>query len=238
MLDYRTGRKVLNRYVTARSGRRGYSLIELLIGMAIVAFALAMAMPSFSVWSENQQIRNAAESIQNGLQYARTEALKRNTTVRFNLTTTSDNNCALTAGKSSWVVNLGANGVNDPSSQCGSAISSTVTAFSGTAPYLLQTSSGYAVTPHAVTTMTSTANSFVVFNSLGQVVWPTSGACVSAAGTATAGSMVCIDVTNTNGGTCASASGTMNCMRVEVAVPAGQIRMCNPNATAGSPQGC
>jgi type IV fimbrial biogenesis protein FimT len=225
---------MLNPYIT----RRGFSLIELVVGLGIVAFVLAMAVPSFSAWSQNMQIRNAAESISNGLQYARAEALKRNTTVRFNLTTSVDNSCTLSSTNTNWVVNLGSNGVNDPSSACGATISPTVTAYTASAsPYLLQVYSA-ASTPNAVASMSSSAQSYVVFNSLGQVAWPTTGACVSAAGTATSGSVVCIDVTNPTGGSCVSASGTMTCMRVEVSLPAGQIRMCNPNATAGSPQGC
>lgn len=73
----------------------GFSLIELLIGIAILAILAGLAMPSFQAWLQNTQIRNAAESIQNGLQRARAEAVGRNTNVEF----------VLGAG-SSWVVQL------------------------------------------------------------------------------------------------------------------------------------
>ena len=43
----------------------------------------AMAMPSYRVWIENTRIRNAAESIQTGLQKARVEALRHNAQVQF-----------------------------------------------------------------------------------------------------------------------------------------------------------
>lgn len=64
----------------------GVSLIELMIGIVIVAFLMVMGAPSFSLWMQNAQTRNAAESIQNGLQIARTEAVRRNANVRFGLT--------------------------------------------------------------------------------------------------------------------------------------------------------
>lgn len=64
----------------------GFSLVELMIGIAIVSLLMLIGAPSFSLWVQNTQVRTAAESIQNGLQIARTEAVRRNTNVRFNLT--------------------------------------------------------------------------------------------------------------------------------------------------------
>jgi type IV fimbrial biogenesis protein FimT len=64
----------------------GVSLIELMIGIVVVSLLMVMGAPSFSLWMQNTQVRTAAESIQNGLQIARTEAVRRNANVRFNLT--------------------------------------------------------------------------------------------------------------------------------------------------------
>jgi len=61
----------------------GFSIIELLIGMTIMAVVIAIGMPSYSAWIQNTRIRTAAESIQNGLQVARAEAVKRNVSVQF-----------------------------------------------------------------------------------------------------------------------------------------------------------
>ncbi len=66
----------------------GFTMIEMMIVIAIIAIIFSMAMPSYRVWIENTRIRNAAESIQNGLQKAKTEALQRNTRVEFRMTTT------------------------------------------------------------------------------------------------------------------------------------------------------
>lgn len=75
---------MLNTYKKSRLS--GFSLIELMIGIVIAGILLALAMPSFRALLLNSQIRNAAESIQNGLQRARAEAvIRNNTTVTFTL---------------------------------------------------------------------------------------------------------------------------------------------------------
>jgi type IV fimbrial biogenesis protein FimT len=61
----------------------GLTLIELMIGFVITGILVVMAVPSFASWLQSSQIRTAAGSILDGLQLARTEAIRRNTTVRF-----------------------------------------------------------------------------------------------------------------------------------------------------------
>ena len=63
----------------------GVTMIELLIGMAILAILVTIGLPSLGTWMQNNQLRSAAESIQTGLQYARAEAVKRNTFVGFTM---------------------------------------------------------------------------------------------------------------------------------------------------------
>ncbi|GGI54806.1 hypothetical protein GCM10011430_19800 [Oxalicibacterium solurbis] len=69
-----------------RRHQHGVSLIELIIGIAVLSLLLAVGMPSFGLWIQNSQTRTAAESILNGLQLARNEAVRRNANVRFTLT--------------------------------------------------------------------------------------------------------------------------------------------------------
>ena len=69
-----------------KTKRQGFTLVELMIGIAIVSLLMFIGAPSFSLWMQNTQVRTAAESIQNGLQVARAEAVRRNANVRFNLT--------------------------------------------------------------------------------------------------------------------------------------------------------
>jgi type IV fimbrial biogenesis protein FimT len=99
----------------------GFSLIELLIGVAVLSILVSLAAPSFKVWLQNAQIRNAAESIQNGLQRARAEAVSLNTNVEFVLTDL-DASCIANSSCSSWTVKLagGAN-IETRSSKEGSA---------------------------------------------------------------------------------------------------------------------
>jgi type IV fimbrial biogenesis protein FimT len=67
----------------------GFSLIELMIGIVILGITVSFGVSSFRVWIQNTQIRTAAESIQNGLQLARSEAVKLNANVNFILATDS-----------------------------------------------------------------------------------------------------------------------------------------------------
>ena len=70
----------------ARARQGAFTLVEVLVAIAIVALVLAFAGPSAKTWIQNTQLRNAAEAILGGVQQARIEALKRNTTVAFELT--------------------------------------------------------------------------------------------------------------------------------------------------------
>lgn len=78
----------------------GFSLVELMVGIVIVGVLVTLAMPSFQDVLRNAEVRNAAESITNGMQRARAEAVARNTPVQF----------VLGAG-SSWTVSVVSDGV-------------------------------------------------------------------------------------------------------------------------------
>jgi type IV fimbrial biogenesis protein FimT len=67
----------------------GFTIIEFMIAIVIMAVLMALALPSFRTWMQNIQIRNAGGAITNGLQKARAEAVARNTNVSFVLGTDS-----------------------------------------------------------------------------------------------------------------------------------------------------
>lgn len=65
---------------------RGYGLIELMASITIVALLTLFAAPTYSSWIVNSRIRSVAETIQNGLRLARTEAVQSGLPARFELT--------------------------------------------------------------------------------------------------------------------------------------------------------
>jgi type IV fimbrial biogenesis protein FimT len=78
----------------------------MMIALVIVAVLVVTGGPAFSAWITNNQIRASANAMLLGLQLARGEAIRRNTTVMFTLTTTVDNNCNRTISSGNWVVSL------------------------------------------------------------------------------------------------------------------------------------
>lgn len=56
----------------------GVSLIEVLVALGIVAMLIGLALPSFTVYIQNTHIRTTAEAMLNGLQAAKSEAIRRN----------------------------------------------------------------------------------------------------------------------------------------------------------------
>ena len=57
--------------------QRGFTAIELMVVVAIVAILAALAAPSFTPLIERWRVRDAAESLQSTLYFARSEAIKR-----------------------------------------------------------------------------------------------------------------------------------------------------------------
>ncbi len=69
----------------SRKNQLGFTLIEIMVALAVLTILLAIAVPSFQAMTKNSQILNAAESVSNGLAKARAEAINRNTNVAFAL---------------------------------------------------------------------------------------------------------------------------------------------------------
>lgn len=76
---------------------RGFSLIEAMVVVAILAIMASMAAPSMQQMLANSRVQTAAEGLLTGLQLARTEAIRRNSNVAF---------CSGASG--AWEIFLGA----------------------------------------------------------------------------------------------------------------------------------
>jgi type IV fimbrial biogenesis protein FimT len=72
----------------------GFTLMELLVALAVLIASVTLAAPGFSQSIANYKVRVTSEGILGGLNYARTEALRRNSAVTF----------ALAPGGSGWTV--------------------------------------------------------------------------------------------------------------------------------------
>ena len=67
----------------------GFTLIELMIVIVILAIMLFIALPNFAIWMQNTQIRTAGEAVLNGMQLARAEAIRRNVNVEMRMDASS-----------------------------------------------------------------------------------------------------------------------------------------------------
>lgn len=191
--------------------QRGMTLIEVMIGLGIVTFLLAVGMPSFARWLQDAQNRTAAESVLNGLQLARMEALRRNAQVRFRLT---DSN-----GKVAWSV-----GCKDVTVDCPAVIQSRLPQESGP-------NARVGVSKVAIPRPTPVGHFGTAISSgtglAADVIFDGTGRAPDNSGT----DIKRIDITN--------ATTSVARRYVLTISPGGQVRMCDPAlAFASNPQGC
>ena len=190
---------------------RGFTIIELMITIAILGILLAIGLPSMGKMLQNGQIRTAAESAAAGLQFARNEAIRRNAPVRFQLTSDLTAACTQSSTGTSWVVSLAT-----PAGACNTAPVDP-SALTPASPAILQKRSGTEGTPRATLAGTSggAAATTITFNGVGRL-----------AGTGNIDTLNFAHVSET----CEHASGTMRCLRLIVST-GGTIKMCDPKVT-------
>jgi type IV fimbrial biogenesis protein FimT len=188
---------------------RGFTVIELMIGVALFALLMTLAFPSFVGMMNNARLRDTGASIMAGLQSARTEALRRNQTVEFALTAdpvTDGSDIGVTANGTgpTWVVRA--------LDALGAPTDALVDFRSGlegsnqTDPAALYARIASAGLP---------ASGTIRFDPLGRTN-------VTAANGST------FDVTPADANQCRAAGGDLRCVRV-VVTASGRVRMCDPS---------
>ncbi len=125
--------------LTFRQKQSGVSLVEIMVGLVVTGLLLGIAIPNFRNWIQSGQIRTGAESVENGLQLALSNAVTFNSPVQF----------TLTGANSSWTV-----GCVTATAKC---------------PALIQSYSAKEGAPNAVVTPAPPGQVTVIFNGLGRV---------------------------------------------------------------------
>lgn len=85
-----------------RRGESGFTAIELMVVVAIVAILAALAGPSFTPLIDSWRTRQAAEGLQSSLYFARSEAIKRGGNVVIVKTPNNTDGCTLAPGNDDW----------------------------------------------------------------------------------------------------------------------------------------
>ena len=86
----------------ARRHVAGFTAIELMVVVSIVAILAALAGPSFTLLIENWRVRESAEQLQSTLHYARSEAIKRGGRVVIQKIPNNTNGCTTASGTRAW----------------------------------------------------------------------------------------------------------------------------------------
>lgn len=188
----------------------GFSLLELLVAITVMAVMMALAVPSFTTWIRNARIRAVTDALQSGLRLSQAEAQRRSHTVAFFLT--NSKNCAMAdtaiVGGNYWQVRTVPNAL-----------------LTGDTAEIVQCG---VLTDVSSTVRLTSATAVLCFGGDGRQTTATNPAAIGLDCTAAA---ALYDVT-------ASTSRTEDRpLRVTVSL-AGGIRLCDPGKSASTPEGC
>ena len=206
--------------------KNGFTVIELVMVIAIFAIVTSIALPEYTRSLANTRVKATAESILAGLRDARSNAIQRNAPVRFQLMSSLDSSCTFSTTSPQWVTSeTNQVSTGNPESMC------EYEPWTPPDPCVDQGVHSCANDPQIITksnptsdqTVTVTADQpVVVFSPLGRITNdPLTGY---------ASPISLIQIRST-------VSGTKQ-IDIRITSPNGAVKICIPSATAGSPNGC
>lgn len=206
---------------------QGFTLIEMMITIAIIGVLLALGAPRFAEYLRNAKLRSAAEVFLTGVQLARSEAVRMNAPVEFLLTATDPlpanvGAAVAAANGTNWMVRTadlgtfidGKFGIEGSGRGTGQLTPVRINDIATPA-------SADPDAPPAAPTGS------IIFNSLGRT---------------NLANQAVFKFNNPEAGVCVTAGGPVRCLKVIVAV-GGQARLCDPAVSAaavaaGDSRGC
>jgi len=195
--------------------QRGFTMVELLVGITILAMLLALGAPAMGTYMQNSKLGSAASSYTSGAQLARAEAIRRN--VRTELVLTDQPIAPGDIANLAVAAPTGRNWV--------------ARAASGASFLLLEARAGSEgegsiVGNHVQISGAASApgvwTGLIPFNGFGATA---DGAAYS------------IDIKNPSAGVCLADGGKIMCRRITIS-PGGQIVACLPGLPAGDSRAC
>lgn len=121
---------------------KGITLIELLVMLAVIVISTLLAIPLFTSLIQYYRITTAADELYSSLQYARTEAVKRNTSVYVSITT-GDSWCyGINTGSTCNCASAGSCNLGSVSAPAAQLLSLSATGLSSNAFYFDNTHGG------------------------------------------------------------------------------------------------
>lgn len=186
---------------------KGFSLVELIVGLAVLALLIALGVPQYAAFTANARIRATTEGVTAGLNLARAEAVKRNARVEMVLTDDPPveglvNSLTPSTSGTNWMVREwvpSSNSYNFIEGKAGAEGSG-------------REESGVLVTSSSTD---ASYDGRVTFTGFGAMA---------------IGQPVTFQFTYPAAGACAAASGPLRCLNINVS-PGGQIRVCDPKVT-------
>ena len=215
--------------LTGKSSVRGFSMVEVMVSIAILAILAAIAVPSYIGYIQSLAVRNVGEALLAATQKTRGEAIRSNNTAILQIVSSLDSSCAADSGGQFWVVShCAADGF------CGAEVDKSQAipdAGCDGAPIILAKGS-FAGQGNV---QTDISNPVLCYSSLGRINPGASNCPADALEPEAAG--VAINITHTQD-SCSDAGGKVRCLRMNIGM-AGEPRLCDPSISASDdPRRC